>query len=184
LISSQSIAHGARFGVACSLGIFLAGVLHTCLVAVGLGQLVKSWPVAATVVRFLGAAYLAYLGANLLWGWYRRHASPEQAEAPAVRSAAALIGVGILSNLLNPKVLLFFSVFIPQFVNQNIAGSPTSQIAIWGGLLCFLALAYNLCLSMLFAAFRPSRNDLLGVQRHSDGLLGILFLLLAACFLR
>ncbi|HSW06004.1 LysE family translocator [Aquabacterium sp.] len=179
LISSQSVSRGARYGVACSVGIFLAGVLQTLLVAAGLGKVMETWPVVATAVRLLGAAYLAYLGIKLLLTWCRGRAVPEQRVPVATQSAAVLLVVGLANNLLNPKALLFFSVFIPQFVDPGL-GSPSAQMAIWGGLLSVLALAYNVLLSLLFSAVRSLRIDVPRLQKHGQGILGVLFLLLAA----
>jgi threonine/homoserine/homoserine lactone efflux protein len=179
LISSQSVARGARFGLACSLGIFIAGIVQTLLVALGLGKVMETWPVVATVVRLLGAAYLAYLGARLLLEWYRHRETPEHRAPSATRSAAALLVAGLMGNLLNPKALLFFSVFIPQFVDPSL-GSPSTQIAVWGGLLSLLALGYNVLLSVLFSAVRSLRIDVPRLQKHGQGFLGVLFLLLAA----
>lgn len=179
LISSQSVSRGARFGVACSLGIFVAGIVQTILVAAGLGKVMETWPLVATVVRLAGAAYLAYLGTKLLLVWYRRRAIPEHSAPAATQSVAALLVVGLMNNLLNPKALLFFSLFIPQFVDPSM-GSPSAQIAIWGGLLSLLALTYNVLLSLLFSAVRSWRIDVPRLQKHGQGVLGVLFLLLAA----
>jgi len=179
LISSQSVSRGARFGVACSLGIFVAGIVQTLLVALGLGKVMETWPLVATVVRLAGAAYLAYLGTKLLLVWYRRRPIPEHSAPAATQSVTALLMVGLMNNLLNPKALLFFSVFIPQFVDPSI-GSPSAQIAIWGGLLSLLALTYNVLLSLLFSAVRSLRIDAPRLQKHGQGVLGVLFLLLAA----
>lgn len=179
LISSQSVSRGARYGVACSLGIFLAGVIQTLLVALGLGKVMETWPPVATAVRMVGAAYLAYLGIKLLLAWYRRQTAPTHSAAAATQSVAVLLMVGLTSNLLNPKALLFFSVFIPQFADPSL-GSPPAQIAIWGGMLSLLALAYNLLLSLLFSAVRSLRVDLPLLQRHGQGIMGAVFLLLAA----
>lgn len=179
LISSQSVSRGARFGVACSLGIFVAGIVQTLLVAIGLGKVMETWPLVATIVRLVGAAYLAYLGTKLLLVWYRRRAIPEHTTPAATQSVTALLVVGLINNLLNPKALLFFSVFIPQFVDPSI-GSPSAQIAIWGGLLSLLALTYNILLSLLFSAVRSLRIDVPRLQKHGQGVLGVLFLLLAA----
>jgi len=179
LISSQSVARGARFGIACSLGIFGAGILQTLLVALGLGKVMETWPLVATVVRLLGAAYLVYLGTKLLLVWYRQRAIPEHSVPAKTQSAAVLLMVGLTNNLLNPKALLFFSVFIPQFVDPSI-GSSSAQIAVWGGLLSLLALAYNILLSVLFSAVRSLRIDVPRLQKHGQGVLGVLFLLLAA----
>jgi threonine/homoserine/homoserine lactone efflux protein len=180
LISSQAVSHGARHGLACSLGIFLAGVAQTLLVALGLGQIMEAWPVVATAIRFLGAAYLAYLGIKLLLAWRNHHDVQHLTSQPIVaQSPRTLLVVGLASNLLNPKALLFFSVFIPQFVNPGLE-SPTTQILVWGGILSVLALGYNVLLSILFASVRTLRIDAPNIQRHSQGVLGLLFLALAA----
>lgn len=179
LISSQSASRGARYGVACALGIFLAGALQTTLVAVGLGKVMETWPLVATVVRLLGAAYLAYLGIRLLLEWWRRRAVAENRTSLGTQSPSSLLVVGLVSNLLNPKALLFFSVFIPQFVDPSIGSAPL-QIAVWGGVLSLLALAYNLGLSLLFSAVRSLRIDVPRLERHGQGVLGVLFVLVAA----
>lgn len=180
LITSQSVSHGVRHGAACSAGIFLAGILQTLLVAAGLGQIMEAWPLAATAIRLAGAAYLAYLGVKLLLAWRRQ---PERLEhrtpVASAQSIRALLLAGLANNLLNPKALVFFSVFIPQFVNPGL-GSSTVQIAIWGGMLSLMGLAYNLLLSLLFSAARSLHINVPGVQRHGQGVLGLVFLVLAA----
>ena len=179
LISSQSVSRGARYGIACSVGIFLAGILQTLLVAIGLGKVMETWPLMATAVRLLGAAYLLYLGIRLLLVWHRTREAQGHSAPAGTQSAAALLAVGLVNNLLNPKALLFFSVFIPQFVDPSI-GSPPVQIAVWGGMLSLLALAYNVVLSALFAAVRSLRIDVARLQKHGHVLLGLLLILLAA----
>src|SRR5258708_5068060 len=87
LISSQSVSRGARYGIACSLGIFLAGVLQTLLVAVGLGKIMEAWPVVATAVRLGGAGYLAYLGIGLLFSWRRRLHVSDHVTSDSTQSA-------------------------------------------------------------------------------------------------
>lgn len=179
LISSQSVSRGASYGVACSAGIFLAGILQTLLVALGLGAVMETWPLVATIARLLGAAYLAYLGVRLLLAWHRQQELRDQDAPKAAQSMVGLLVVGLGSNLLNPKALLFFSVFIPQFVDPEI-GSPSTQIAVWGGMLSLLAFIHNVSLSLLFSSFRLLRVDLPRLQKHGQGILGALFLLLAA----
>jgi threonine/homoserine/homoserine lactone efflux protein len=178
LISTQSVSRGARYGVACSLGIFFAGLLQTALVAAGLGMIMEAWPIVATIIRLCGAGYLAFLGVKMLLAW--RKSGVVQAVAPASQqSARALMVIGLANNPLNPKALLFFSVFIPQFVSPGF-GPASHQIAILGGLLSLLALGYNVFLAFLFAMVRSMRVNVSGLQRHSEGVLGLLFLALAA----
>jgi threonine/homoserine/homoserine lactone efflux protein len=179
LIASQSVSRGASYGVACSAGIFLAGILQTLLVAFGLGALMETWPLVATIVRLLGAVYLAYLGLRLLLAWHRQR-EPQCHNAPkSAPSIPTLLMVGLGNNLLNPKALLFFSVFVPQFVVPEI-GSPSTQIMAWGGMLSLLALVYNLTLSLLLSWVRFLHIDVLRLQHHGQGILGLVFLFLAA----
>jgi threonine/homoserine/homoserine lactone efflux protein len=178
LISTQSVSRGARYGMACALGVFLAGILQTCLVAAGLGKAMEAWPIVATAVRLGGAAYLAYLGIRLVISWRRRRAELADVSPSNVQSARTLLAVGFANNLLNPKALLFFSVFIPQFVNPSL-GSSEVQIAILGGMLSLLAFGYNVLLSLVFSSMHSFRIDLSSFRTHGDGILGVLFLLLA-----
>ena len=181
LISAQSVQRGARYGVACSVGVMLAGLLQTLLVALGLGHAMESWPAVATTIRWVGAAYLAYLGTRLLWAWHRAGAQPEGAAAPAGAglSPGRLVAIGLVNNLLNPKALLFFALFLPQFTSPALGSQPL-QLATLGLLLTFIAFGFNALASLLFASLRRLRTGPSRLQRHGNGVLGALFLLLAA----
>jgi len=181
LISAQSMQRGARYGIACSVGVMLAGLLQTLLVALGLGHVMESWPAVATAVRWLGAAYLAYLGVRLLWAWHRAGAQP-QGPTPAAGAGLGpgrLVLIGLANNLLNPKALLFFALFLPQFTSPALGSQPL-QLATLGLLLTFIAFGFNVLASLLFASLRRLRIASAGLQRHGNGVLGALFLLLAS----
>jgi len=116
LITAQATSRGMKYGVACALGIGLAGIVQTALVALGLGKLMETWPAFATAVRLAGAMYLAVLGISLLksW-WHKRNAVGAPQAAPLLeRSTKSIFLAGLANNLLNPKALLFFSVFVPS----------------------------------------------------------------------
>ncbi|NRF72031.1 LysE family translocator [Aquincola sp. S2] len=180
LISVQSIRRGFKYGAACSLGVMLAGLLQTALVALGLGRLMESWPLAATVLRLLGACYFGFLGIRMLMAWHKARPSEAAPAAGVVeQKMSTLVAVGLLNNLLNPKALLFFSLFLPQFVNSSL-GNPSLQLAVLGLLLTFLAFAFNLLASALFALLRSFRPAGPSLQRHGNGLLGLLFVFLAS----
>jgi threonine/homoserine/homoserine lactone efflux protein len=181
LISAQSVQRGARCGIACSVGVMLAGLLQTLLVSLGLGHAMESWPALATAIRWVGAAYLAYLGCRLLWAW---HASAGAGPAAATGAVAApslrsLVLIGLANNLLNPKALLFFALFLPQFTSPALGSQPL-QLATLGLLLTFIAFAFNVLASYVFAALRSLRVDSPRLQRHGNGLVGALFMLLAS----
>jgi threonine/homoserine/homoserine lactone efflux protein len=111
-ISARSVAQGRRAGVLSALGVAGGGAVHTCLVAFGLAGLLARVPIAYDVVRYAGAAYLIYLGARLLFE------SPTGAARPTVaESGRRTFAQGLVTNVLNPKVALFFLAFLPQFAD-------------------------------------------------------------------
>ncbi len=157
LIVSHALARGVRAGVWCSVGIAVAGVLQTALVVFGLGQLMQRVPVIADAVRLVGAAYLMWIGIGGMidletsYGWLSR---------------------GLINNLLNPKALLFFSLFLPQFVTAQGDEMPL-QIALLGLILTIVVMAVNVGVAWaagsLRRAFRPGgRLDHVGT-----GVLGL-----------
>lgn len=183
LISAQSVQRGARYGIACSVGVMLAGLLQTALVALGLGHVMETWPALATAIRWVGAAYLGYLGVKLLWAWAKAGRQPEG--APSARAAGgelglgSLVAIGAANNLLNPKALLFFALFLPQFTTPGLGNQPL-QLATLGLLLSAIAFAFNLLMSFAFASLRSLRIDSPRLQRHGNGVVGALFVLLAS----
>lgn len=180
LISAQSASRGFRNGAACALGVAAAGVIQTALVAGGLGRVMETWPAVAEAIRLAGAVYLAVLGSRLLWSWWlHRHDGDGLATAGAREgSLMAMFSGGLINNLLNPKALIFFSVFIPQFVDPS-RSEASLQIAVFGLLLTVVALLYNLGVAAVFGLLRRTGLGHGPLGRHGDGVIGALFLLLA-----
>jgi threonine/homoserine/homoserine lactone efflux protein len=99
------------------VGIAVAGFLQTALMALGLGHLMQRMPAIADAVRLVGAAYLLWLGIGMLMR--ARHAGEGVSEVQRVidrETPCGWLWRGFVNNLLNPKALLFFSLFLPQFV--------------------------------------------------------------------
>lgn len=188
LIATHSSLHGWRHGAWIALGIFVAGLIQTALIAGGLGSLMDTWPQCALAIRLLGALYIGYLGLSAWVRWARQGrkkalVSPtsDTSSMASILPVKKLLVLGIANNLLNPKSLLFFSVFLPQFV-QDGRGSFAMQIAVLGGVLSLIALVYNVGLSRVFGA-RSTRALLAGGSRwarHGDAAIGTVFCLLAA----
>ena len=132
-VVSTSIDQGRRAGLASVLGITSGTVVHVTLATVGLSSLVLASKVAFDAVRYVGAAYLVYLGV-------RRLLTRQVDEDPAgrvPRTARDLYTQGLIVNLLNPKTIVFIFAFVPQFVDVN-AGHVSLQIMLLG--LTFAAL--------------------------------------------
>jgi threonine/homoserine/homoserine lactone efflux protein len=125
-VAARSASEGRAAGVASALGIAAGTLVHIALVAGGLAALLAAVPVAYTVVRLAGAAYLVYLGVRSL---VRPAGLAERRLARASRWA--VFRQGVVTNVLNPKVALFFLAFLPQFVDPS-RGSPALQVLALG----------------------------------------------------
>jgi threonine/homoserine/homoserine lactone efflux protein len=177
LISSYSSTKGFKAGLLIALGIFFAGILQTLLVAFGLGQLMQAMPVFAFIIKIVGSLYLAYLGINMLRAWYQNNYKDITINRINQASNLQLINKGFLNNLLNPKALLFFSLFLPQFTTGSAALSV--QIIILGVLLSLVGLISNTIFALSFSQLARLIGNKFKLGRHIDGLLGFIFLGLA-----
>ncbi|WP_120497692.1 LysE family translocator [Kiloniella sp. EL199] len=181
LITAYSSTRGFRFGLMVSLGIFIAGVIQTLLVAFGLGQLMQAMPSVAFGVKIVGACYLGWLGYKRLLCWYRKDGLSFDRPDDTSLSKYDLVCKGLLSNLLNSKALLSFSLFLPQFTTGT--GSLTAQILILGLLFSGFAFLMNCGFSLFFSQIGQVLGNRLkstrNLGRHIDGLLGVIFVGLA-----
>ena len=130
---------------------------HAVAAALGLSALLMASALAFDVVKYLGAAYLIYLGIRTLL----TRDSGEVKEAPAPRSFSRLFGQGYLVNLLNPKIALFFYAFLPQFTDPS-RGTVTGQLLLFGAL--FVALAC--CTDSAYALLGSVAGRLLNTSRR------------------
>ncbi len=114
-VITRSVGQGRAAGVASSLGIAAGCFVHILAVTFGLASLMMAVPAAYEVVKYAGAAYLIYLGVRTLTS-----RQPKDAETPIKDTSLQKIFLqGVITNVLNPKVALFFLAFLPQFVNRE-----------------------------------------------------------------
>jgi len=124
-VLAQAAHRGTRAGVAAALGIGTGAVFYTILTAFGLAALFAAWPLAFDIVRYAGAAYLVWIAIGMV-----RH--PPHLSAPAAEHGVhRAFWQGMLTDILNPKVAIFFIAFLPQFVVQG-AGPAWLQILLLG----------------------------------------------------
>jgi len=133
-IVGASISQGRRAGLTSMLGVQAGGLIHVFAAAIGVSALIASSAEAFTVVKFAGAAYLVYLGIQRI-----RHAGEDDHQEQAPRSHAHLFRQGVVVNVLNPKVAIFFVAFLPQFIDPD-AGTPGLQIVVLGLLFLLIAM--------------------------------------------
>ena len=113
-ILGRSIAQGREAGIASALGISIGSIFHTCAAALGLSAILATSALAFGTIKLIGAGYLIFLGIKMILDRRKQLSLPSNFRR---RATAAAFRQGILTNILNPKVALFFLAFLPQFID-------------------------------------------------------------------
>jgi RhtB (resistance to homoserine/threonine) family protein len=145
-VAGTSAARGRRAGVLASLGVGVGCLVHMVLAALGLSALLATSALAFEVVKWLGAAYLVWMGVSMLQRRAGTASTPETAAACVAAPSRRVFWQGVLTNALNPKVALFFLAFLPQFITPHASGQAMAFLALgaWfdvGGTLVNVAVA-------------------------------------------
>ena len=141
-IVGRSSSQGWRAGAVAALGIGTGALVHICAAALGLSALLAASATAFTVVKIVGAAYLVYVGISLI----RSKGPTQSAPSASANRPAPLRGIffqGFLTNVLNPKVALFFLAFLPQFVTADAPSKPLAFLFL-GAIFDFNGTLWNL----------------------------------------
>lgn len=128
-VLTQSALYGKKSGILVTLGLCTGLIVHTTAVAFGVAAIFQSSVIAFTVLKVVGAMYLLFLA----WQAFRAPASPLEAPNSTLRSNGALYRRGIIMNITNPKVSIFFLAFLPQFASPA-NGQLAPQIFLLGGI--------------------------------------------------
>ena len=188
---TRTLQHGVRGGLAAAAGIGLGCIVHALAAAFGLAALLATSAAAFDLLKLAGAAYLLWLGAGML----RRALWPAKgaAEPPVVAAAApaasmqradataplaAILRQGLLTNVLNPKVAIFFLALLPQFIAAD-APHKTLAFLMLGGWFVVQGMLFLAVLVLLVAPLRRWRPGAAAL-RGFDGAAGALFVGLAA----
>lgn len=181
LTVSRTLAGGARAGLAAALGISAGCAVHALAAAAGLAALLALHPAAFQLLQWAGAAYLAWLGLGMLRRAWQGGPGGQPAEAAGQRPAHAAhwadFRAGLFTNVLNPKVALFFVAFLPPFVPATSPHKTASLLLLGLWFVVQSALFLSVLVAMAAALSRwqtPAR-----VRRVWGGLGGLMFLLLA-----
>jgi threonine/homoserine/homoserine lactone efflux protein len=126
-VITRGMAHGRKAGIISALGVICGILVHTTAAALGLTLIFQTSALAFLVVKYLGAIYLIHLGIK---AWKDKSAFDLQTPTRAA-SSQSLFWQGALSNVLNPKIAIFFLAFLPQFVDKE-SGQVALQMALLG----------------------------------------------------
>ena len=145
LTITRSLTGGRLIGLATGLGIAIGDMMHTVMAALGLSAILMTSALAFAAVKYLGVAYLLYLGIRSM---LQKSNVTAAAPAAAVKPRTAFTQA-ILAEILNPKTALFFLAFLPQFVHAD-HGRVTLQLLLLGAV--FVALSILVTTVIVFAA--------------------------------
>ena len=157
-IATRGITQGVRASVAAALGIGTGCLVHIFAAALGLSAILAASSMAFTVIKLVGAAYLVYVGIGML-----RTSTATATTQPTLANASLgkVFAQGFLTNVLNPKVALFFLAFVPQFIDPAATHKPLAFL--------FLGAIFNIngTLWCLFIAWISARFRSFGVNRRA-----------------
>lgn len=170
-ILGRTVAQGREAGIASALGICTGSIVHTCAAALGLSAILASSATAFGFIKVLGGAYLIFLGAEMI---INRSKPSDPLHFRRCTNAAAF-RQGALTNVLNPKVALFFLAFLPQFIDP---ASPAKVLAFLILGLSFVATGTVWCLVLAWFASVFSERLIANatIGRWISGTAGALFI--------
>jgi len=174
-VTSVAMAQGVRAGILAALGLSLGILAHVLAAALGFSILLAKSSLAFSIMKYVGAAYLAYLGLKVLFNRSTENAPDPK---PISKSSVKTFLQGAMVDLLNPKIAIFFLAFFPQFVVQN-AGSPFQQIFVLG--LSFIATGTTVnCIIAYIVGHSAEKSGFFKNQIFSKWLPGSVLILLSA----
>ena len=179
-IITRSVSQGQTAGLYSVLGITTGSLIHTLLASLGLSVLLASSPTAFMLVKYLGAGYLCYLGFKMLTS---KQTSSIASSLPKDKGAISQPKVdswqtykqGVLTNVFNPKVALFFIAFFPQFIDSSYAYGMLSFL-ILGLTFATTSLIWCSCLALLAARFSKKLRENPSIEAVLNKISGVVFM--------
>ena len=169
-VAARGASEGRAAGIASALGIGAGTLFHISVVALGLAALLRGIPVAYLAVRICGAIYLIYLGVR---AFRSGNTLTLQRVEPAPLSI--VFRQGVITNVLNPKVALFFLAFLPQFVDPA-RGNPVVQIVVLGLVFDFTGTLVNLGVALGSSRAAASLREVDRARAVLQRITGVLFI--------
>jgi len=183
-VLSRSVGQSRAAGLASAIGLGLGGVLLAAATALGLAAVLEQTQWAIGALRIAGSLYLIYLGVQMIWEAHATQPQQLHAEDVRTRSISSIIWQGVLVEFLNPKTVLFFVLFLPQFVeasggsisNDNV----TLQLMILGILVPLTAVPSDLIVAFVGGSVAQTVNDNPLISRGLSWLGGLILIFIAA----
>lgn len=169
-ILTRGIGQGVWAGLLSALGMSMGMLCHTTAVTLGLATVLRSSTVAYNVLRYAGAAYLLLLA----WRSLRDSSRTEIVGILDGVNSARVLGQAVLTNLLNPKIVLFYLAFLPQFVH-SASGHPAVQLLVLGLIMTALGLVVDSAVALAAGRIGALLRRSHGTQAWLNRMSGIVF---------
>ena len=174
-VMTQAALRGRSAGLRVVLGLCTGLIVHTTAVAAGVAVIFQESQLAFSLLKYTGSAYLVYLA----WQAFRARPAPAgSADSPPAEAARRLYLRGIVMNITNPKVSIFFLAFLPQFVDEK-AGHVTLQMFALGGIFILATLVAFSLMAVLAANAGARLGQSARAQTIMNRIAGVVFLGLA-----
>lgn len=178
-VIGQSVANGRRAGIVSASGVALGSCTHAIASTLGLTALITASPVMFTAIKYIGASYLMFLGGKMMLGTFiskkdRGDATPQNTRKV---SAYRLLSRGFITTLTNPKVLLFFISFFPQFVTPE-GEQHAASFLLLGLTYAFIAFLTDVTFAILAGSTAGAVADNRKLQNLLDRIVGATFIAL------
>jgi threonine/homoserine/homoserine lactone efflux protein len=170
LTFARTVSGGLRVGFITGVGIAVGDIFHTLMAGVGLSAILVTSSTAFEIIKYLGVAYLLYLGISA----FRKQSSGMQTVATPSIATVAAFRQAILTEILNPKTALFFLSFLPQFVHPE-RHAVTFQLLILGIIFVGLSIIVTSSLTLCISVFAKRMKQRQGITRWQNKIVGSIY---------
>ncbi len=171
-ILTKTISGGKRIGIACSFGVCTGALFHVVIATVGLSAILMTSTIAFTIVKYIGVGYLLYLAFQAFRSSGENLAV--HGNSKIKESAWKAFKQGVLIDILNPKVAIFFMAFLPQFLREG-HGSTSWQLLYLGVLVVFIAIIIETLYVLLAAKISDKIRNNKNYSAWLDRVVGVIF---------
>lgn len=175
MVLTRSISKGKTAGLYSALGVSLGLVFHTCAVTFGLSLIIAKSAIAFSLIKYLGAGYLIYIGTKALL------AKSEQTEIKPteikIEGSKKMFLTAFISDVLNPKIAIFFLAFLPQFIKTSEINNPIPYLLL-GSIMFFITLIWCSFLALMGSKVAILFNRNKNAEKWMNKTSGLVFILL------
>ena len=182
-VLSHSVGQNRSAGYASAFGLALGGMALAIATALGLAQLFEQVPSIVVALRYIGLAYLVWLGAEMIWRARTASRAKLEVESLTRKPISAIVWQGVIVEVLNPKTVLFFALFLPPFVEAAQNSTPSdvrNQLLILCALVPLTAIPSDIVVAYMGGKLTNRLNQQQTLREGIAWAAGLILILIAA----